>query len=207
MFLFRKPSESQIHAYLARQAGEALSYDGVGCTGKLAQPRAGWNVDRHRVLLGGGHDVFRRGREAIESWQMFPREVATLCWPAPPREGLNVAVLYWAGPVGLWLLLAARVVYVVNETVDCDGREVERFGFAYGTLPDHAERGEERFLVEWDRRDDCVWYDLLAVSRPRHWLARVGYPYTRYEQARFRRLSGAAMEEAVRGVPAMGIRR
>jgi len=25
---------------------------------------------------------------------------------------------------------------------------IQRYGFAYGTLPDHAETGEERFLVE-----------------------------------------------------------
>jgi uncharacterized protein (UPF0548 family) len=75
---------------------------------------------------------------------------------------------------------------------------VHRFGFAYGTLRGHPERGEERFLVERNESDDSVWYDLLPVSQPAHWLARWGYPYTRYEQARFRRLSGLAMQEAVR---------
>ena len=47
--------------------------------------------------------------------------------------------------------------------------------------------------MEWNEADDRVWYDLVAVSQPAHWLARLGYPYTRYEQARFRRLSAAAM--------------
>jgi hypothetical protein len=28
---------------------------------------------------------------------------------------------------------------------------VERFGFAYGTLPCHLVAGEERFVVEWDK--------------------------------------------------------
>jgi hypothetical protein len=79
-----------------------------------------------------------------------------------------------------------------------EGRgNIHRFGFAYGTLADHPERGEERFVVEWHEWDDSVWYDLCAVSRPAHWLARLGYPYTRWEQARFRRLSAAAMQNAV----------
>jgi uncharacterized protein (UPF0548 family) len=197
MFLLRRPSDDQIRDYLARQASQSFSYGFVGCTRDQPQPRRGWNIDRHRMLLGNGQEVFRTARRAIENWQMFPREVATLCWPQPPREGLDVAVLYWAAPVRLWLLLAARVVYCLSETIERDSRTIERFGFAYGTLPDHPERGEERFLVEWDHRDDTVWYDLLAVSQPRHWLARLGYSYTRYEQARFRRLSGAAMQWAV----------
>jgi hypothetical protein len=63
-------------------------------------------------------------------------------------------------------------------------------------LTDHAECGEERFLVEWHRGDDSVWYDLLAFSRPRHLLARCIYPYVRWLQRRFRLLSGQSMQAA-----------
>ncbi len=72
-----------------------------------------------------------------------------------------------------------------------------RYGFAYGTLPDHAETGEERFLVEWDRMSGEVWYDILAFSRPHVVLTRLGYPYMRRIQRRFGRESAAAMLRAV----------
>jgi uncharacterized protein (UPF0548 family) len=197
MFLIRKPSDQLVREYLSRQADQPFSYADVGCTRTSRQPSPRWNVDRHRVGIGHGEAAFAQARQAIEAWQMFPPAVATICWPELPREGLHVAVLYRAPGFGLWLLLAARVIYLINETVHHSGRTIQRFGFAYGTLSDHAERGEERFLVEWDRSDDSVTYDLLAISQPRHWLARLGYPYTRYEQARFRRLSGEAMQRAV----------
>jgi uncharacterized protein (UPF0548 family) len=58
-------------------------------------------------------------------------------------------------------------------------RPVKRHGFAYGTLPGHAESGEEWFLVEWDRTDGGVCYDILAFSRPQQILARLGYPWVR----------------------------
>jgi alpha-ketoglutarate-dependent taurine dioxygenase len=48
---------------------------------------------------------------------------------------------------------------------------VRRFAFAYGTLAEHAESGEERFQVEW-REDDSVWYDILAFSRPNQLFSR-----------------------------------
>jgi uncharacterized protein (UPF0548 family) len=141
--------------------------------------------------------MFRAACAAIERWKMFPPAIATLYWPdQPAHEGLVVGVLYWAAPLRLWILFPARVVYVVRDSVQREGRQIERFGFAYGTLADHPERGEERFLVEWDLRDNSVWYDLLAISRPAHWLARLGYFFTRWEQARFRRLSAAAMQAA-----------
>jgi uncharacterized protein (UPF0548 family) len=94
--------------------------------------------------------------------------------------------------LGVWWVNACRVVYVVDQ----DG-PVARSGFAYGTLPGHAESAEERFLAEWDRADDSVWYDILAFSRPRHPLARLGYPLTRRTQRRFARDSAAAMLRAV----------
>jgi uncharacterized protein (UPF0548 family) len=62
-------------------------------------------------------------------------------------------------------------------------------------LPDHVERGEERFTVEW-QADDSVWYDICAFSRPKHPLARLGFPVTRMLQKRFVRDSLAVMKAA-----------
>jgi uncharacterized protein (UPF0548 family) len=93
---------------------------------------------------------------------------------------------------GLWWLNACRIVYVVDE-----GGPVQRYGFAYGTLLEHAESGEERFTVEWHEPDDAVWYEILAFSRPHHVLARLGYSLARRLQRRFARDSAAAMQRAV----------
>ena len=85
-------------------------------------------------------------------------------------------------------MLPTRILYLIDEA----SSDFTRSGFAYGTVQGHWEHGEERFLVEWDRRDDSVWYDLLVFS-PAAPAGEAGVPYTRYEQARFRRLSCAAM--------------
>jgi uncharacterized protein (UPF0548 family) len=52
-------------------------------------------------------------------------------------------------------------------------------------------------LIEWNREDNNVWYDILAFSRPNHLLARLGYPVVRRMQKRFGRESAAAMQRAV----------
>ena len=90
--------------------------------------------------------------------------------------------------LGFWSLNGARVVYEVG------GRtEGPRFGFAYGTLANHAEAGEELFEVFIDPTTGDVVYRLRAASRPRATLARLGMPIVRALQARFRRDSLAAM--------------
>ena len=94
---------------------------------------------------------------------------------------------------GLLVAQSCRIVYIVDES-----GPISRFGFAYGTLPGHVESGEERFLIEWERDGSSVWYDILAFSRPNHFLARLGYPLVRREQKRFRRDSAASMLRAVR---------
>ena len=111
---------------------------------------------------------------------------------APIQVGTDVAVL--VRHFGFYSLNACRIVYVVDEE-----SPVKRFGFAYGTLGEHAESGEERFTVEWSRDDDSVWYDILAFSRPRQMLARLGYPLSRLLQKRFAEDSKAAMAKAAGG--------
>lgn len=189
MLFLRRPTAEAIRAFLASQARLDLTYSAVGAT--TTTPPAGYVVDHTRMRLGAGEKVFVAAKAALERWQQF-----RLGWleaspeDTPIKEGQVVAIL--ARSIGLWWLNACRIVAVVN-----DEGAVKRFGFAYGTLPDHAGSGEERFLVEWDREDDSVWYDILAFSRPRHILARLGYPWMRRVQKRFGRQSAAAVCRAL----------
>jgi uncharacterized protein (UPF0548 family) len=194
MLSLRKPTGERLRGFLAAQSKLDLTYPAVGAT--AAVPPAGYVVDRTRVKLGEGAEAFAAAKAALGRWEHF-RLGWVEAWPpdAPVQAGQVVAVV--ARLFGLWWVNACRVVYVVDE-----GGPVQRFGFAYGTLPDHAESGEERFLVEWDREGGGVWYDILAFSRPRHVLARLGYPWVRRVQKRFGWGSAAAMVRALGNSPA-----
>jgi uncharacterized protein (UPF0548 family) len=74
--------------------------------------------------------------------------------------------------------------------------EVDRFGFAYGTLPGHVECGEEIFMVE-RTGDGTVRYVIQAFSKPRFWMARLAYPVARAHQRKFVRDSKATMLQFV----------
>lgn len=199
-----RPSDADIRAFLARQAGRPLSYAEVGCTGAgdgRPRPPVGFNVDHHRAVLGHGAELFGRAVEAMRRWAQFRLGWVELCYPdAPLQAGVTVGIL--AHVLGIHWLNACRIVYTVDDT----SGPVRRFGFAYGTLEEHGERGEERFLVEHHERSGEVAYDILAVSRPNHFLARLGFPYARRVQGRFARDSMRAMRDAVtapqRGAPA-----
>jgi uncharacterized protein (UPF0548 family) len=186
MWSVRRPSLEQIRRHREQQRELAFSYEAVGATLHGAVP-AGFDHDHNRQPLGAGAATFTAARDAIRAWAMFPAPLTQIL-PAgiPIVEGEVAAVV--AHALGLWWLNAARIVYVIDEP--------RRFGFAYGTLPGHVERGEERFLVEW-LDDDSVWYDLSAFSRPGYWMARLARPLTRRLQRRFARLSKTAMRNAV----------
>jgi uncharacterized protein (UPF0548 family) len=148
-------------------------------------------VDRYHVKLGEGPEAYERAKEALREWRQFDLGWIRLLPPDAPIEvGTTVGVL--ARHYGFWSLNTARIIYLVEES-----GEVERFGFGYGTLPGHGERGEERFSVEWRREDDTVHYDVFAFSRPKHSLTWLGYPFARMLQKRFARDSKRAMVEAV----------
>jgi uncharacterized protein (UPF0548 family) len=179
MILLRRPSPEAVRKYIERQRIAGFSYAAVGGTAGTLPGR--YTVDHTRVALGKGEHVFHAAKAALTQWRQF-----NLGWvqarpnDTPLQTGAAVA------------LNACQIVYTIDES-----SPHARFGFAYGTIGDHAESGEERFLVEWDDVNDQVWYDILAFSRPRLWLARIGYPFTRRVQKKFGRESAAAMQSAV----------
>lgn len=185
MFLIHRPGERVIREVVASQEGAAFSYPEVGAT-RVEAP-AGYQVHRERFALGSGPGTFERAKQALRKWRMFEMGWLELCWPdAPVVSGSTVAVL--ARHLGFWSLHVARIVYVVDES--------RKYGFAYGTLAEHAESGEEWFGVE-QSEDNSVWYEILAFSREKHVLAKIGYPFTRSLQSKFRRDSRLAMQRAV----------
>ena len=177
-----------IDAFLASSLHSSLSYTPVGIAREKPQ---GYNVAVLRIEIGAGSATFERARAAIENWEMFntgftevfPRHAST-------EDGSTVAVL--VRHTGFWSLNACRVVYQVRTQA-----EEIRFGFAYGTLTEHGERGEEIFAVCLHSATERVTYWLRAVSRPAALLTMLGYPLARLLQARFRKASGAAMARAV----------
>jgi uncharacterized protein (UPF0548 family) len=174
---------------LASQSNLGFTYAAVGATAAL--PPAGYVVDHTRIKLGEGAGTFAAAKFALGRWEHFRLGwVETWAQDGPIQADQVVAVI--ARLLGLWSVNVCRIVYVVDEK-----GPVERYGFAYGTLPQHAESGEERFTVERHEADDAVWYDILAFSRPRQLLARLGYPFARWLQKRFARDSAAAMRRAV----------
>lgn len=191
MLSFRKPTANTIRDFLTAQSKLDFTYPSVGST--AGTPPVGYVVDRTRVKIGEGEEAFRATKDAFARWEQFRLGWVELA-PAdtPIRVGSCVAVT--ARVLGVWWSNACRIVYTVDET-----GPVCRFGFAYGTLPGHAESGEERFLIEWDRTENAVWYDIIAFSRPKHLLVRLGYPLTRRMQKRFARDSALVMRATVRG--------
>jgi uncharacterized protein (UPF0548 family) len=182
MFLVARPAADTVHRWLERQASLPLP---------PAPSRTGMDVDRSRAPLGTGAAMFPRAAAALRDWAMFRVGwVEVFPRAAPIRVGTTVGVL--VHHLGLWSLNPCRIVALVEDT-----GPVERFGFVYRTLPEHALEGEERFVVEWQHDDDRVAYDVTAWSRPRHLLARVGRPLARRVQRRFARDSRRAMQAAL----------
>jgi uncharacterized protein (UPF0548 family) len=189
MFCLCRPAESQIRAILADQRARDFSYPDVGATrGELP---AGYAVLRGRVDLGQGSAAFASAMDSLLRWKMFDVPGVRLCWPDMPIQAAT-AVAVLVRHVGFWSINCCRIVYVI----DADG-PIRRFGFAYGTLPEHAEQGEERFKVEWNRGSNVVSYDILSFSRPGNTAVKFAHPVARWLQKRFLRNSLAAMVAAV----------
>jgi len=189
MFLLHRPSAQIIERVLADSRQLPLSYAPVGLAQRSPEK---FDVDRTAVVIGKGRADFERATAALVAWKQFDVGWAEL-FPkhAPIEPGTVVALLI--RHLGFWSLNGCRIVYRVG-----DAESEHRFGFAYGTLSNHAEMGEEIFEVDLNAETGDVTYRIHAASRPRALLARVGYPIARVLQARFRRDSVKAMRRELR---------
>ena len=141
--------------------GAPLTYPDVGAT--AAQMPTGYRQVRASRRIGTGRTRFEQAAEAVLRYGMLRgaglRVTATTEVARPGAD-----VLGRLGPFAA----PCRVIYVIDEP--------NRRGFAYGSLPGHAVRGEELFAVRYDPADDGVYAEVAAFSRPAAWWSRLGAP-------------------------------
>jgi uncharacterized protein (UPF0548 family) len=187
MFLARVPSPPVIERFLADSAQLPLSYKPIGLA---KQPTAGFTLDEEITVVGAGTAAFDRARRALAGWRHFETGWTRLYPPnAPVVPGTVIAIVI--RHLGFWSINGGRIVYTLDSS---DGTD---FGFAYGTLANHAEAGEEIFRVALHPDGGQVEYTIRAASRPRSIVTKAGYPVTRLLQSRFRRDSSMALRRAV----------
>jgi len=156
MFLARRPSREAIERFLRDSQELPLSYGPIGI---VSDGTVRHDLDEAIVTIGRGPTDFERARNALIAWKQFDIGwVETFPQHAPVAVGTVVAVLI--RHFGFWSLNGCRVLYRVG----CPDRDA-RFGFAYGTLTNHAEAGEELFEVFVDPETDDVMYRIRANVR------------------------------------------
>ena len=190
MFSIARPSQTAISAFLERARTLPLSYGPIGIARARAVP--GFDVDETAAIVGHGDADYERAVSALVAWKHM-----TLGWmqlyPSQPSIEIGTVVAVLVRHWGLWSLNGSRVVYGVEETTGV----YSSFGFAYGTLTDHAERGEEIFQVKLDRQTGDVMYTVRAASQPRALAAKIAGNSVRSLQERFRRESCEALRRAI----------
>lgn len=186
MFLWRNPTASEVSSVLEARRTASFTYDTLGMTASGIAPR-GYDLDAYGITLGRGEATFERARLACAAFGMYPEGWTRVSALSPVAPGMLFATV--ARHFGFWSLHPCRVIDVFDTTTETE----RRWGFYFGTLPGHGERGEERFTISHDLRLDQVRYSVCAMSQPADLLTRLGYPIARALQRRFSREGRAAM--------------
>jgi len=148
---------------LGELAALPLTYTEVGATaGPLP---AGYHHVHESAVIGHGRRRFDEAAAAVMRWGML-RGAGVRVDATTEVAAVGSEVIVRLGPVRA----PCRVVYVLDAP--------DHRGFAYGTLPGHAEIGEELFAVRYDAGDDAVYAEVTAFSRHGTWWSRLAGPVT-----------------------------
>jgi uncharacterized protein (UPF0548 family) len=145
----------------------SLTYPEVGAT--AGPPPKGYRHLHASAVIGHGRARFEDASVDVMRWGML-RGAGLHVDATTEVAAVGSEVIVGLGP----LRAPCRVVYVVDEP--------NRRGFAYGTLPGHAESGEELFAVRYDPDGDAVHAEVSAFSRHATWWSRLAGPITSLAQ-------------------------
>lgn len=146
---------------------ESFTYPEVGAT--AGQLPSGYRHVQEARRVGHGVDDLETAAERLMTWRMH-RLSGVVKTEGADRAEPGGEVSFRFGPIRL----RCRVVYVIDEPL--------QRGFAYGTLKQHPECGEERFVVAMDPSTGEVWARVTAFSRPANVVVRLGDPVARRVQ-------------------------
>lgn len=167
-----RPSPAYLAELADRLRYQEVTYAERGQTKSALLP-VGYLHQRVTAVVGRGEVAWANAREGLLRWRAHKGAGLTI-YPTDALIEPGVVVIATAqfGPV--CLVIPCKVIYRTDEA--------ERFGFAYGTLPGHPERGEEAFHVTQDN-EGTVRFEVVAFSRPADLVAKIGAPIGRAVQA------------------------
>ncbi|KAA9107956.1 DUF1990 family protein [Microbacterium rhizomatis] len=149
-----------------------VTYPEVGATG--GELPAGYHHLRVERVVGHGWEEFERAADDLFSGAVQRRAGAIVrLSEVPLRKGTQVQMRLRLGP--LTFKIPCVVVWAERTPAYC--------GFAYGTLPGHPERGEERFELHLTPSGEVI-FRIVAFSVSARWFTRLGGPVARRVQSR-----------------------
>lgn len=185
-----RPSERTLDQMLQQAEERSLNYKrtSVGPVGATLSPGAATRVHHESRIVGRSPASFDAAVASLGRWACHAGISARIHRPDTSIEdGRTLLVVLPAGPVSI--VVQNRIVATVDEP--------DRFGFAYGSLDGHHERGEESFLVE-RLADDRVRCTIAVDAHPATFVARaVGPAITALSHVALRRYL-RAWEAAIR---------
>jgi len=144
------------------------TYGDLGATIAGDRPD-GFHHDRYETDLGHGREIFERAVEGLKAWESHHLPGVRV-FPEGQEIRTGATVVVTLGTSVLALAAPCRIVSVIDDEI--------HWGFAYGTLPGHPERGEEAFVVSI-ASDEKVRFEVMAFSRPDDALVRLSGPIGR----------------------------
>lgn len=168
-----RPSIDELAAVHRAAATQVVSYPETRASLTPALPSRYFR-DRARMPVGGSARGLTDARAALEQWR--PHESAGLTlYPAAPEMLVGTTVVMSLRVLMLYVIVADRIVAIIDEP--------DAFGFAYGTLATHAERGEESFIVRGPSSGELT-FEIAAFSRPQSAVSWLLLPLVRRLQRR-----------------------
>jgi uncharacterized protein (UPF0548 family) len=175
--------------------GRRVSSADLGFRGKGKHDR--YNLDLPQPTSWSPEKLFNWATGEVAGYRAFPPSRMKALVDSPGGRVAKGATILQGVSVGPFRL---RMADRVLEVFEGDNPQERWWGFTYGTLEGHAEKGIETFRVTWDKASGKVHFSMEAWSRPGHWLIWLFYPWARWVQKKAGREAMQFMKDRLEAV-------
>jgi uncharacterized protein (UPF0548 family) len=171
-FVLGRMNERALSLYFDEATLSEFSYPEVGQSMASTFPRSYNNFQKTRRI--GSAENFTEFVKEARGWSAQKKSgLKTYPTDSTVGSGSTTLLLLNLGPIQM--IAPCRVIHVIEAN--------NLFGFSYGTLPGHPERGEQSIIIE--RKSEGSFMSIRAFSKPGSLATRISGPIAKKIQSAY----------------------
>lgn len=191
MIGLRKYDNEKLEKLIENKNKIQLSYEDIGLA-KRQQSPPNYHTNSYSTKIGQGRKVYEHAQQIITDLDHLQFNWIS-CHTSTDKLGLGTFISIQSRLLGLRGLAISQIIEIIDRE---DSNTIE-YGYVMGTTHYHIVRGEEAFIIKYEKDTGIVTYTIYSYSKTNGLLVTLASPLIRNKQRQFVRSAANYLQSQV----------